>query len=386
MASDCTGIASAWTAHAEDLSIWAWGRLVNRADAWGGYVGEADRGKEYLRADGKVERLGRTLTRPGIRERGKVFLDPTHLERHFAATGPEDLVGLHSTSPANTSLWGALDIDMHGDDGNRPEVALTAALAWYAQMREQGFHPLLTTSNNSAGTGGYHLRALLAVPAPTREVFAFLKALVADHTAHGLTAPPETFPKQPSVAPPGQRGEFGNWLRLPGRHHSRSHWSEVWDGARWLDGGKAIDFILALTGDDPELVPDVPPPAARTQPRRPPACPADGLSNRIAGYLAKLPNLGEGQGRDDVAFSFACFLVRDLAVTDDVALGWLERWDGGNSPPKGEARLREIIVSAHTYGRAAYGCGLPPASPYKYHRPTRRPGHFVISFTFEVEP
>jgi hypothetical protein len=39
---------------------------------------------------------------------------------------------------------------------------------------------------------------------------------------------------------------FGNRLRLPGRHHTREHWSRVWDGGRWREGDEAIDFIVAL--------------------------------------------------------------------------------------------------------------------------------------------
>jgi hypothetical protein len=84
------------------------------------------------------------------------------------------------------------------------------------------------------------------------------------------------------------------------------------------------------------------------------------LSARVAAYLARLPNLGEGQGRDGVAYHFACWLVRDMALSDPIALEALERWDAGNSPPKGRARLEEIVKSAHLYGRSAVGSGLGP--------------------------
>ena len=43
---------------------------------------------------------------------------------------------------------------------------------------------------------------------------------------------------------------FGNWLRLPGRHHSRAHWTRVYDleqGA-WLDSTPAIKYILSHQG------------------------------------------------------------------------------------------------------------------------------------------
>ena len=51
------------------------------------------------------------------------------------------------------------------------------------------------------------------------------------------------------------------------------------------------------------------------------------------------------------------YLVRDMRLADDVALQWLERWDAGNRPPKGEKALRKVIASAHAYGRATYGSG-----------------------------
>jgi hypothetical protein len=84
--------------------------------------------------------------------------------------------------------------------------------------------------------------------------------------------------------------------------------------------------------------------------------------------MARLPNLGEGQGRDDVAFHFACFLVRDMQLPDATAFGWLACWDGGNRPPKGEEALRKVLANAHAYGRSPYGCGLVPATPRRGRR------------------
>jgi hypothetical protein len=74
--------------------------------------------------------------------------------------------------------------------------------------------------------------------------------------------------------------------------------------------------------------------------------------------MRRLPHLALGQGRDDVAFSFAAFLVRDLALPDHVALPWLSAWDSGNAPPKGADRLREIIRNARSYGQKSLGSGL----------------------------
>jgi hypothetical protein len=342
----------AWGARAHELAAWARNRLVNRTDARGGYRPPEEWGKEYVTADGEVAKLGKTTTRKG-------GLTTAILRRHFAADDRRDVIGLHSTSTTNTSLWGALDIDWHGPTSTAPGNNSRAAQAWFARLRSQGFHPLLVDSN---GQGGFHLWILLASAIATPRVYHFLRQLIADHRDYGMTAPPEQFPKQPEVRPQ-QNGKpgFGNWLRVPGRHHTREHWSRVWDGSRWLDGTSAIDVILALTGDSPDLIPPAPPPPPRPAPAStttPPLNPGL-LEGRIAGYMVKkCPNLGEGQGRDDVAFKFACFLARDLQLADADSLAWLERWDSGNSPPKGRDRLLVILADAHRYGRNAYGCGL----------------------------
>jgi hypothetical protein len=372
------GAAAAWKDRAYELAEWAWARLVNRTDAWGGYRPEEEWGKEFTRRGGTTGKLGPQTTRKGR-------LTEATLARHFAGRRREAIVGLHSTSPENTSLWVGVDIDWHGPDSNAPEVNLAAALAWHDKLRALGFAPLLTESN---GAGGYHLRALFAEPVPTPRVFDFLRWLTADHVRLGIPAPPETFPKQSRVAPPGQSGQFGNWLRLPGRHHTRKHWSSVWDGRRWLGGAGAVAFILSLSGDSSDLIPvDLPLPAPAPRPAVPghyvctPAVGGKGLAGRIAAYLRHLPNLGEGQGRDDVAYQFACWLVRDLRLSDETALAWLARWDAGNRPPKGDARLREILAGAHRYGRHGYGAGL--TAPRTGRRRAHRLDH--IRLTVEVD-
>jgi len=217
----------------------------------------------------------------------------------------------------------------------------------------------LTSSN---GKGGYHLRVLLAEPIDAARVYHFLRRLVADHRRVRLDKPPEHFPKQPEVRRCAKC--MGNWIRLPGKHYKRDFWSEAWDGSNWLAGDAAIDHILGLQGDDPGLVPEAPlAPPSLPPPRR--GCYISAgrgnLGSRITAYMRRLPNLSAGQGRDNVAFSFAAFLVRDLALPDDIALVWLAAWDSGNSPPKGRERLAEIIKNAHSYGQKAAGTGLAGA-------------------------
>jgi hypothetical protein len=353
-------VEAAWSDRAAELAEWAWARLVNRTEVWGGYNAVADREKVITRQDGTSYPLGATLTRPRKWLRGRVALTPDVLVRHFRAQGPLDVVGLHTTSPENTSRAGTIEADWHGATSTDPEVNWRAVRAWFDRLRGRGFHPLLWDSN---GKGGFHLDVLLAGPIATPRLFHFLRDFVSDYHGYGLPKRPEHFPKQPSLCPTKDgRGQYGNWVRVVGRHHTRNFWARVWDGQNWLDGADAVAFILALKGDPPGLVPDVPPP----QPPQPRSCQAyvsragDNRSRRIAAYMARLPNLGEGQGRDDIAYRFAVFLVRDLALPDHAALPWLEQWDRGNSPPKGRECLTEILANARRYGRNPYGCGLGP--------------------------
>lgn len=331
-------IPAGWAACAADLAAWAWERLVNRTDVWGGYVPLEDRGKERVSAEGEVYKLGATLTRPARAKRGKILLTRAVLERHFRARGPRDVMGLHTTSPEQTSKWGSVEIDHHGEQGTPRELTWKAARGWYAELRHAGYHPLLTDSN---GDGGYHLDVIYNRPVPTPDLYHFLRKLTANHFLYGLSAQPETFPKQPRLRPRADgRPVYGNWKRVPGRHHTRDHWSRVWDGDGWLEGAEAAGYILGLTGDPPELLPT-----------------GLELEHRVRGYLAKLPNRGEGQGRDDVAYQFACWLARDMELPDAEALRWLGEWDCGNRPPKGAERLAEILGNARNYGQRPFGAG-----------------------------
>jgi hypothetical protein len=169
-----------WRQRAADLARWTSATLLNRADVWGAYL------SLHRRKPGKSS----IYTAPALKDRGKRFLTEGTIARHFAGSNQGHLIGLHSTSPENTSRWGAADIDWHGAGSSDPAANLTAALAWYGKLRQLGFHPLLTDSN---GKGGYHLLALFSEPVPTARVHAFLRWLVSDCRTHGLSAAPEVF-------------------------------------------------------------------------------------------------------------------------------------------------------------------------------------------------
>lgn len=290
-------VARAWRRRARQLADHVFARWANRIDAWGAYVAP-----ERRDAVGK-----RSWTAPPKQDRGKVELATPRLMAHFAAHDLGLIVGLHASSKIGTCRWGAIDIDRHGDpDDPTPEQTFDAAVFWFDVLVSLGFSPLLTDSN---GTGGYHLRVFFNEPTPIARVYWFLQWLVRDHRARHIPKRPETYPRADRLPPAG----FGNWLRLPGRHHTNAdHWSRVWDGQRWLEGDEAIDAILACKGDPPVLIPDqAAPPKPRPLPK-PVPLPDDlgKLIKRCEAYIARMPEAVSGARGHDRTFNVACEIFR----------------------------------------------------------------------------
>jgi hypothetical protein len=224
-------IADEWSERANELAQWVMRWMVNRTDVWGRYVRK------------KSEESTIVITAPFRDERGKVFLDEDSLRKHFRHRKPGGQLGLHSASGDLTSRWLAIDIDLHDTDdlGVTPESNLAAAQFWRKRIEELGGDPLLLDSN---GAGGLHLLVIFAEPMSTDSVNQFGTKLVADFSARGLDQRPEIFPDKPTW------DRYGDWLRLPGRHHSRPHFTRVWNDdptveEKWLVGHDAIDRIVA---------------------------------------------------------------------------------------------------------------------------------------------
>lgn len=233
-------VADAWSRRAHQLAAWVDRNMVNRCDCFGHYIAAE------LRSDPDL-----------IAFTDKAKLTPAVIERHFRARNAGDLIGLHSTvrdeprgegeTAACWSKWLAVDIDRHGDDGD-PDSNLKVARSWYARASRFGFVPLLLDSN---GRGGFHLIILFDPPAPTEKVHALGRWLTRDWNELSLSEAPELFPKQPTI----NAGGYGNWLRLPGRHHTRNHFTRVWDGSKWLEGTAAVEAILATVGSSADRIP-----------------------------------------------------------------------------------------------------------------------------------
>jgi P4 family phage/plasmid primase-like protien len=232
-------VGLSWRTRAGELATWTEHRMVNRRDVSGSYY-DAD--------DGTVKPTT-----------SHDWLTRERIVRHYQAKDTHDVLGLHTTARvalekdvvACLSLWDGVDIDQHGP-GEFSEANFAAAVAWRDVLAGLGFHPLLTDSN---GRGGFHLRVLFDEPVITAHVRQLMRWLTRDWKELGLDGAPEVFPKQSVITADGN-GSCGNWLRLPGRHHKRDHWSRVLDGDDWLQEDEAIDFILGLTGDPAQLIPN----------------------------------------------------------------------------------------------------------------------------------
>src|SRR5688572_25191710 len=99
-----------WQSKARELADWTLKYMVNRTDAWGGYLPLNRRGPK---PGGTF--VQKSLTRPAKTDRGRVLLNARVIMRHFAGRDHGDLIGLHTTSPDNTCKWFGIDVDKHGD-------------------------------------------------------------------------------------------------------------------------------------------------------------------------------------------------------------------------------------------------------------------------------
>jgi len=240
-------IATQWRERADELGSWAMLRWVNRTDVWGRYLAEKYRGTSSTGAQ-----KNKAITAPFARERGKIYLQEKSLVKHFKAKEGSGILGMHSQDRNGTSRWFGIDIDYHSPDeytGSR-EANYLAAMTWFRKLQENGFDPLLMDSN---GDGGYHLLVFFDSAMESTSVVAFAKSMVADADTLGLEAAPVLFP--------GSRGSshYGSWLRLPGRHHTRQHYTRVFNDEpyadiEWLEGHDAIDRMLSIQPANADLL------------------------------------------------------------------------------------------------------------------------------------
>ena len=214
-------VTGGWEDNADRLAEFFFTNLVNRNDAYGKYRPIPER-------DGRNTAL--TVREP-------VTLEV--LQTHFRSRDHSALVGLHSSCPENRSRWMVIDIDHHGPPNTDAQALNESfAVAIFDYLVEAGMRPLMYASN---GLGGYHVWLIFQEPVLSSDARRLGLAIAACCKNDGLPDVPEVFPKQDVV----REGGLGNWVRLPGLHHTREFHTQVWDGQSWLEGQDAVDLICA---------------------------------------------------------------------------------------------------------------------------------------------
>ncbi len=210
-----------------ELARWALGIIVRR-DAYGRYVLPVRR---------------KDLKKIAYTEKS----EPTEevLRAHFSGGA---VVGLHVLDGAGFCRLCLIDIDRHDENGSQ-EVNEKAAIALHDRAVSMGFSAFLEDSN---GRGGYKLWLIFKETVLARWVRRYARWLVRDWEDLGLERVPEIFPKQDELG----LGKLGNFVRLPGRHHTLDHESRIWGDGRWLEGEAAARRILSTVGSSAEVIPE----------------------------------------------------------------------------------------------------------------------------------
>lgn len=262
-----------WQASAQQLAAFAEKRFVNRSDCFGGY------------------RDGQPYT-------SKVQVTQDVLLEHFNGT---TIIGMHAISKADMCKWVAWDFDNHTGDQKQAEVNQEGIVVLMKKLTDVGLHPLVEDSD---GRGGYHVWLFFDEPIPADDVYRFASELVDPSI--------EPFPKQRSAG-----GGYGSWLRLPGRHPRRQHWSYLaLPDMEWAMGEDAAQILLDVETSDSALIP-----RSSEQP---------GVFDGIVGDSGTMPQGLEPKGEsigvseaDDWFTTLDCLRRMPQEVVDDYE-GWLK--------------------------------------------------------------
>jgi len=181
----------AWCRNTDRLAKFAFEQLTNRNDAYG----------RYLSLDRRTGKNKATTIRDGVTEEV--------LREHFRSAHPGNLIGLHTTSKANTCRWLVIDIDQHGEPNSELESRNERAALSFAQiLADYGADPLVIKTN---GQGGFHVWLIFDKPFPAAHLYTLGKIVVKDWDELKIEQP-EVIPKQPHL----EDDKLGNWVRLPG--------------------------------------------------------------------------------------------------------------------------------------------------------------------------
>ena len=212
-----------WEEYSQELSLWAWDRLAIKRDRHGQY--SVDGSARWTKGD-------------------FAGLTANKLVEHF---GGKSTLGLGVTSVQDECLWVAWDLDNHVSD-RATNQNLMYAIVVMNRLTEAGFRPIVEDSD---GKGGVHIWVLFSKVIPSKTAYEFARWAVRDSTEHNIDKI-ECFPKSSTVQ--GTTMRCGNYVRIPGKHHKREHWSIFWGDGEWLNVADSVQLLLHHKGVDPENI------------------------------------------------------------------------------------------------------------------------------------
>jgi hypothetical protein len=176
------------------------------------------------------------------------YQPPFTIRRHFCHDFNVHMIWLLPVSPQGMSQWFVIRVNHECDDPKeKVRVNWQAASGWYEELHRRGFTPLLLDNN---GGKDIEIIGLLTEEVPASRVIEFVQRFVGDYAAHGLAQVPEFMPNHTVI-----QGDYAHrgW-RVFGVDPSYRYCTRVWNGERWLEREEAIEAILSVTGDSPELL------------------------------------------------------------------------------------------------------------------------------------
>lgn len=212
--------APAWRENVIQLAEWTQAHLVNRDDTYGSYY--------------------RTGGPDCQNTRAKQPLTQAELISHFG--GLNDRVGLYCYDKEGFGKWICIDIDAHEGVNEENWDDVVEVLE---QLHYIGINPLVEHSN---GDCGFKLWILFDTALPCSLLRSFGLWL-----CRTLPTKHEVFPKH-SV-----KTEYGNYVRLPGKHHKKKDWwSEFYDvqNLKWYFGQEAVSYLLGFKPNSVAAIPE----------------------------------------------------------------------------------------------------------------------------------
>lgn len=249
MSSAAVDTVNAWQTNANELGKMTFQRFVIRTDAYGLYVKNNVPPFDYSPGPNN------TTAKPHSSDELRRVLN-----HHFRGI---QTAGLHSQTADSQCRWFGIDLDCkewYPEREERAQRNLFYAMTLAEKLRKMGFYVIVEASN---GIGGYHVWVLLDDFVPQAWVYYFLQTLISDAEDCGFgkfidsngdeqTDLPETFPKQPDC-----KGKFGNWLRLPGRHHRLTeHWSRFVVEGELISVDDSVQAWIDFNASDHKLIPE----------------------------------------------------------------------------------------------------------------------------------